>query len=594
MAGKEATLLLKIRTAGEESLKSVRAGIEKIGQVGLVAFGALSAVVVKSLADYRQQEEATNSLTQAMINNGTYSKALRDEYLGQASALQKLTLFGDESIIAAQASFAQQAGGVKITKEMTMAILDFAQAQKIDAVSAANLVGKSIGTATNALTRYGIEVNTAGTESEKAAQVMEGLNKKFGGQAVAATDGLGALKQLSNAVSDIFEVIGERLAPVINLVSKAFISLATDSKTTGASIDGLISVLQFASRVGTSVAGIFALLGDTIGIALGSAIGAVEAAMAGRFSAIKGIVADGYEGIKQAAIQRTEDTNAALLAIDQAFIQKKQENEAAEAARVATTRANAAALTIENETAENTRKLEAMIAQQEIEMGVLTANEEQKHIAIIDAQIKTEQEKLSNATTANEKMAALQEIHRLNELKKQEITDKAMIVARDKTLATIAGLQSSGNQALAAAGKAAGLMQIAIATPVAVAEAVKWGTSVGGPPGGAVAAGLTYAAMAAQAAKVAGVQLAEGGIVRATPGGIQATIGEGGQDEAVIPLDRAGEFGLGGGGGNITINVMGGMLGDERSAHQLAVAIDQQLLKLRQNGESVAFDERIS
>ncbi len=33
-------------------------------------------------------------------------------------------------------------------------------------------------------------------------------------------------------------------------------------------------------------------------------------------------------------------------------------------------------------------------------------------------------------------------------------------------------------------------------------------------------------------------QLADGGIVSATPGGVLATIGEGGQDEAVIPLDR--------------------------------------------------------
>jgi hypothetical protein len=40
-------------------------------------------------------------------------------------------------------------------------------------------------------------------------------------------------------------------------------------------------------------------------------------------------------------------------------------------------------------------------------------------------------------------------------------------------------------------------------------------------------------------------QLANGGIVRATPGGTLALIGEGGRDEAVIPLDKAG--GMGGG-----------------------------------------------
>jgi hypothetical protein len=49
-------------------------------------------------------------------------------------------------------------------------------------------------------------------------------------------------------------------------------------------------------------------------------------------------------------------------------------------------------------------------------------------------------------------------------------------------------------------------------------------------------------------------QMADGGIVRHSPGGTLAIIGEGGRDEAVIPLDRMGSMG----GNNITINVNGG------------------------------------
>jgi hypothetical protein len=48
--------------------------------------------------------------------------------------------------------------------------------------------------------------------------------------------------------------------------------------------------------------------------------------------------------------------------------------------------------------------------------------------------------------------------------------------------------------------------------------------------------------------------LANGGIVKASPGGTLALIGEGGRDEAVIPLDRMGGMG----GNNVTINVNGG------------------------------------
>ena len=59
---------------------------------------------------------------------------------------------------------------------------------------------------------------------------------------------------------------------------------------------------------------------------------------------------------------------------------------------------------------------------------------------------------------------------------------------------------------------------------------------------------LAFATVAAvrSAVKSASTQLQEGGIVPASRGGTLATIGEGGQAEAVIPLDRAGEFGMGG------------------------------------------------
>jgi hypothetical protein len=48
--------------------------------------------------------------------------------------------------------------------------------------------------------------------------------------------------------------------------------------------------------------------------------------------------------------------------------------------------------------------------------------------------------------------------------------------------------------------------------------------------------------------------MSDGGIIKASPGGTLALIGEGGRDEAVIPLDRMGGMG----GNNVTINVNGG------------------------------------
>lgn len=64
----------------------------------------------------------------------------------------------------------------------------------------------------------------------------------------------------------------------------------------------------------------------------------------------------------------------------------------------------------------------------------------------------------------------------------------------------------------------------------------------------------------AQTYRPGGLKLASGGIVLPRPGGTMATIGEGGQAEAVIPLDKLGSImGGKGGGSTYVINVNGGL-----------------------------------
>lgn len=78
-------------------------------------------------------------------------------------------------------------------------------------------------------------------------------------------------------------------------------------------------------------------------------------------------------------------------------------------------------------------------------------------------------------------------------------------------------------------------------------------------------------------------RLAEGGIVKARPGGILANIGEGGQDEAVIPLDQLDDIATGRGGAGMTINlnltgIMSRSKADEREiARSLLKTINDEL-----------------
>jgi hypothetical protein len=148
----------------------------------------------------------------------------------------------------------------------------------------------------------------------------------------------------------------------------------------------------------------------------------------------------------------------------------------------------------------------------------------------------------------------------------------------------ISSLQQSQSKFLVGIGKAAAIANIAISTAGGIMKSIE----IFGIPFGLPFAAAVGAAGAVQTAKVAGVNLAEGGIVSATPGGVQATIAEGGQDEAVIPLPDEG-LGL---GATLNVNV-GVLVGGEEGLNELTGILDQKFFELRQENASVAFDEGI-
>jgi hypothetical protein len=80
----------------------------------------------------------------------------------------------------------------------------------------------------------------------------------------------------------------------------------------------------------------------------------------------------------------------------------------------------------------------------------------------------------------------------------------------------------------------------------------------------AIAAGIGAAAALTAAGAIRAIPLAEGGIVPARSGGTLALLGEGGRDEAVVPLGR-------GGFGTTIIHVHGSVV-SERQVMAIAAA----------------------
>lgn len=594
MAEQEATLLLRIKKMGEEAFDRISGGLETIGKVAGVVGGAIFTFGAMAVKAFKDAELASNQLSQSMVQQGIYTTALKEKYDKMASSLQAVTTFEDDQITAAQGTLQAFVGQREVTEDLVKATLDLAQAKGMDLNSAAQLVGKSIAGEANALARYGIEVENSADKTKKMADVVGALNSKFGGQAEAAAGGLGALESLKNVAGDFMEVVGKRLAPVIIGFANSLKTMILSIQESGSAMDIIMSVFQATAQVGVVLKGIFEGVGKVIGTVLAGVAGSVSELIEGNFKSAwtnaKNIVSFSAEDMKDTWAKTKDD----MAYVNELFLKGTEEDLKKEEDLMRAS--NERKLAIHDEHAQKMaeKQLEKDIAAQDrlianAEMEVADQDDKlAKQIKFLDEQIKNEESFESRKALVRQRGELAEQQASAIKAKAQEEANKKRVQDQEATLNTIATLQTSHNSALATIGKAAAITQIAIETPVAIAKAL----SAFPPPFNFAAAGLVGAAMAAQAARIAGVQLAEGGIVSPTPGGTLATIGEGGRSEAVVPLpdDFDPDNGFGG-GAKITLIVNGPVLGNEDQARQFAVSIDRELLKLRQRNESVAFDE---
>lgn len=149
----------------------------------IAAFAALVTAVGLGIKEISESEKVTAKLNQALVNTGKYTKETSKALVDYANAMQKKVAFDDESIIAAESSFAAYGLEQKQIEELTKVTADLAQAKGMDLASAADLVAKSVGSSTNAMARYGITIEGAAGSSQRVAAAISGMNQIFGGQA---------------------------------------------------------------------------------------------------------------------------------------------------------------------------------------------------------------------------------------------------------------------------------------------------------------------------------------------------------------------------------------------------------------------------
>ena len=172
--------------------------------------GLITTGLIKQVKAFAKQEKSVMQMARVFGTDG--ANAL-DKY---SSSLQAVTRFGDENINILMSQIGAFGANVEQTKQLTEATLNLSEGLGIDLNSAGLLVAKSFGSSTNALSRYGIEVDSNMTKQEKLGAITEGINSRFGDLAkLLAQTTSGQLEQANNAFGDLQERIGEALAPTV-------------------------------------------------------------------------------------------------------------------------------------------------------------------------------------------------------------------------------------------------------------------------------------------------------------------------------------------------------------------------------------------
>src|SRR3970040_2432177 len=144
---------------------NLRLGVVAAAGLAALALGKVASIFGSVVEAAAGEERAIAKLNHGLSDLGPHADRVSRSLIAHAAALQRQTTFGDESIIAADAmiaSFVKEEGARKAAKGSAL-------------VSAARRAAKSLGSSTNALARYGIQVEGAVGSSQRLESLTSGI-----------------------------------------------------------------------------------------------------------------------------------------------------------------------------------------------------------------------------------------------------------------------------------------------------------------------------------------------------------------------------------------------------------------------------------
>lgn len=543
----------------------------------------------ESIEMANKNARAVNMLSAAYQNVGYTAEGALKQARAFASEMQNLTGIADEAFLDAQRLLANYGVVGAKAQESIRAAYALSVAQGMSFESALMQIAKAAAGSTASLSRYGIVLGDNVKDGEKFDAVLKQINDRFGASAQAAIGDMTAqVGSLKESWGDLREELGNYLIP-------AFQKLVNWGKSAIDVLNNIFSKEKTADQIAYEK-NLFRIAEINKEIAkqndrLNSRWFNHEKAQE-RLDALEKEKALLQSAQEQFEKRSYKEAQVAKVQEEQAEKQAKQINNARTINNIAEDRAKketeilakvreqaaAAQAQAAQTTREQTVKFSAdysnMSGGDLVEASIKLDNERalQEQIAQIrkegldkqlsDARAAFEQsnadELNANATKYENALIQLEEFNAQQleqqqtyaaqrEAMEQNLIDfnqnAAKAYAKTQTqnfknaqalFTQIGQLATSENKKLAAVGKAGAIAQATINTYEGATKAL----AQGGFYGIAMAAAVIAAGLA-QVAQISSVKLAEGGLVKAVTGGVPAVVGEGGSDEAVLPLDNA-------------------------------------------------------
>ena len=216
----EVIVNVNANTAGAKSKLQDFSKAARTTGIALTAMGAGGVLAIKGFVDAALvQNKALETTRNSVENTGVAWDSVKDKIMAATAALQKKTNFGDEEQLKALQIMIPILGDVDQAMAALPLVLDASAASGKSLETVSNTLTRALSGSVNTATSLGISFDKDATFAERLALGMSGV----GGAAAAQAD---PLIQMSNALGDLKETIGNALLPIITPLIEKVTSLA--------------------------------------------------------------------------------------------------------------------------------------------------------------------------------------------------------------------------------------------------------------------------------------------------------------------------------------------------------------------------------